>query len=154
MRLVIIISIFILFILVLSGVACTNKPIFTEDEVTELIRHWEQGQLLRAADQDKVKVSELRDRMCWHSQTRYWNECEPYIIRNPLVTANYSFKSNRMWLVNVITIWDIPEEHRDTASVAYGWVTDKTDVVDGNMKRKCLYRVNDETGEVKPAGID
>jgi len=134
--------------------ACTPAPIFTENEVKELIWHWEQDQLLRISKEDYSRSAELRDSMCWQNQARYWYNGDRFVADNPLITSDYSFKSSGVWFASITTIWDIPEEHRDSARVAYDWISDKNDLSNGKIHRKCIYLVNDETGDVKPAAID
>lgn len=134
--------------------ACAPVPIFTEGEVETLIWHWEQDQLLAINKSDHSKAAELRDRMCWQEEARYWSNGDRFNIDNPLITADYSFKPNNVWLVTVTTTWQIPQDHRETARVAYDWISEKNNLKSGKIYRKCLYRVNDETGEVNPAGIE
>ena len=92
--------------------------------------------------------------MCWQNKARYWYHGDRFTTDNPLITSDYSFKSSGVWFASITTIWNIPEEHRDSARVAYDWISDKNDLSNGKMHRKCLYPVNDETGDVKPAAID
>ena len=149
-------GIFITFLVTLGGIslACTPIPIFTENEVKELIWHWEQDQLLRIGKEDHSKSAELRDSMCWQNKARYWYHGDRFTADNPLITSDYGFKPNGLWFASITTTWNIPEEHRDSARVAYDWISDKNALSNGEIHRKCLYLVNDKTGDVRPAAID
>ena len=104
-------GILITFSSILGGinVACTPVPIFTENEVKELIWHWEQDQLLRIGKEDHSKSAELRDSMCWQNKARYWYHDDRFTADNPLITSTYSFKPNGVWFASVTTTWNIPE---------------------------------------------
>ena len=149
-------GIFITLLASIIGInlACTPTPIFTENEVKELIWHWEQNQLLRISKEDHSSSAKLRDSMCWQNQARYWHNGNRFNVDNPLITSDYNFKANGVWFASITTTWNIPEEHRNSARVAYDWISDKNNIDNGKIHRKCLYLVNDETGDVKPSAID
>ena len=56
---------------------------------------------------------------------------------NPDVHIEHSFKSNGIWLVNVTSVWKKDESHGGD-----------------EIKRTCMYRLDDSTGEVNPGGKD
>ena len=147
-----------LALIVLMALACTATPAepshptpaFTEDEVTELIRYWE----VKAADEatisgsthrdyDPDKGRNLRDKACLIDTKLYFVGITPEGNREFAITSNadvgieHSFKSNGIWLVNVTSVWKQMEEHGGD-----------------EIKRTCMYRLDDSTGEVNPGGKD
>ena len=98
-------GIFITFLATVAGInlACTPVPIFTENEVKELIWHWEQDQLLRIGKEDHSKSAELRDSMCWQNKARYWYHGDRFTADNPLITSDYGFKPNGLWFASITT---------------------------------------------------
>ena len=144
-----------LALIVLMALACTATPAeltpaFTEDEVTELIRDWE----VKAVDEpilsdsdhrnfDRGKAVALSDRACLKDVKSYFvgktpeGNLEYAITKNPDVDIEHSFKFNGIWLVKVTSVWKENERHGE-----------------GEIKRTCLYRLDDRTGEVNPGGKD
>ena len=127
----------LLSIVVLMALACTATtaaptPVFTEYEVTELIRYWE-----------AEKYDVITDPTCLQDLTTYSYHSQDNrkiydsFASNSDVRIEHKFKSNGIWLVNVTSVWKKDDSHGG-----------------GEFERTCLYRLDDSTGEVNPGGKD